>query len=377
MLRLIAFCAALASAVLVAAPATAAPVKEQPRWVVKALNAEAAWKTTKGAGVTVALLEGRVDGGVPELKGRVSQGPDMTATVYAGAKSAPGDATAMASLIAGNGRGGGVLGVAPEAKVLSIPVKAKAGGSSGESSDGPLARGIRYAANHGAAVISVPIGRYEVERIDRDAVSYALSKGVVIVAAVGDGGQSAYAHETGSSYWMFPAGYPGVVGVAAVDRQGKGAAFSSDNQSVLVAAPGTDLPVTLPGGGHAVRSGTGPASALVAGAVALIKAKYPNLPPELVVRALASTSHPHPPAGYDDKVGFGIVDAAAALAKAGQLSRYAATVSVEDDLHFGDGSLAEGPSRPGPDPWKLWIYGIGVFLGLGSCAIAAVTLGRR
>jgi hypothetical protein len=386
----VAICAALATVVLAAGPVQAAPanalsVSGQPRWVVKALNAEEAWKATKGAGVTVALLEGRVDGGVPELKGRVIQGPDMTATVYGDEKSAPGNATALASLIAGNGRDGGVLGIAPQARVLSIPVVAeKLPGefidpqeAPGASSDGPLARGIRYAANHGAAVISVPVGRFEVERLDRDAVSYALSRGVVIVASVGDGGQSDHARQTGTSYWMFPAGYPGVVGVGAVDRKGKGVESSSDNLSVLVAAPGTDLPVTLPGGKHALRSGSGPASALVAGVVALKKAKYPNLTPDLVARALTSTSRPHPRTGYDDKVGFGVVDAAAALTKAGQLAGYTGAVAVEDDLHFGNGALSQGPTRPGPDPVRLWIYGIGVLLGLGSFAVAAVVLGRR
>ncbi|MEW9534116.1 S8 family serine peptidase [Microbispora sp. NPDC049125] len=393
MLRLLALCAALTWGLVAAGPAYAGPARAEPgaggdRWVIDAIGAAKAWKITRGKGVTVAVLGGEhPDDGVPELAGRIERGPDMTGSLLGDERARPGEGgTAVASLIAGSGRGGGITGIAPEAHVLSIPVvQQRPDGSFLDPEeeqdalpDSPLARGIRYAANRGVSVICIPVAWYGVDRVDRDAVAYALSRGVVVVAAVGDDGQSDYARQAGTSYWGFPAGYPGVMGVAAVDRNGRKTAGSSDNLSVLIAAPGAQVPVALPGGRHGTASGTGMASALVAGAAALIKAKYPDMAPELVSRALTSTSRPHPPAGYDDKVGFGVVDAAAALTKAGELSGYGRTAPVEDDAHFGKGRpLSEAPARPGPDPVRLWIYGIAAILGAGGFAAAAVALSRR
>ena len=389
MLKPIALCAAVASALLAAGPSHAAHAEARPgsgeeRWALDAINAEEAWKVTKGAGVTVALLgDEEPDAEVPELRGRITQGPDLSGALFDDSEEkSTGDVTAAASLIAG---GGGLPGVAPEARILSIRVatgepelaSGDPQGGSGGPQDSPMARGIRYAANHGAAVICIPIAGYGIDRADREAVSYALSRGIVLVAAAGDGGQSAYTQQTGTSYWRFPAGYPGVIGVAGVDRQGRKTASSSDNLSVLVSAPGADVPVVLPGGKHGTASGTGTSSALVAGIAALIKAKYPNMSPELVSRALSSTSHPSPRAGYDDKVGFGEVDAGAAVAKAAELAGYARTAPVQDDLHFGKGALSEAPVRPGPDPVRLWIYGIAALVGLGGFCGAIVALSRR
>ncbi|TQS24679.1 S8 family serine peptidase [Microbispora sp. KK1-11] len=394
MLRPAFLCAALTAVLLGTGPAVAAapaPGGEDSRWALDAVNAAAAWKVSRGAGVTVALLgSGQPDAGVPELSGRVERGPDMTGAMFGDDTVRPGDdVTALASAIAGSGRGGGTSGIAPEARVLSLPVvrsrpgggsaepQGPAGGTPAETQDSPLARGIRYATGRGAKVICLPVPAYAVDRVERDAISFALARGVVVVAAVGDAGRSPYARQNGTSYWAFPAGYPGVVGVAAVDRKGAKTPGSSDNLSVLVAAPGDRVPVTLAGGRRGAVSGTGVASALVAGTIALIKAKYPDLPPELVSRALTATSRPHPSAGYDDKIGFGVVDAAAALRKAAELTGYGHASSVQDDAHFGKGPVSQGPARPGPDPVRLWIYGVAVALGLGGFCAAAVALRRR
>ncbi|MEV4322028.1 S8 family serine peptidase [Microbispora rosea] len=387
MLRPAFLCAALTAVLLGIGPAVAAapaPGGEEGRWALDALNAGAAWKVSKGAGVTVALLGGgHPDAGLPELSGRIELGPDLAGAMFGDDTVRPGDdVTALVSAIAGSGRGGGTPGIAPEARVLSVPVvrshsEGSAGQAPAETQDSPLARGIRYATGRGAKVICLPVPVYAVDRVERDAISFALARGVVVVAAVGDAGRSPYARQNGTSYWAFPAGYPGVVGVAAVDRKGVKTPGSSDNLSVLVAAPGDRVPVTLAGSRRGAVSGTGVASALVAGTIALIKAKYPDLPPELVSRALTTTSRPHPPAGYDDKVGFGVVDAAAALRKAAELTAYGPASSVQDDAHFGKGPVSQGPARPGADPVRLWIYGIAVALGIGGFCAAAIALRRR
>ncbi|MBP2707617.1 S8 family serine peptidase [Microbispora sp. RL4-1S] len=379
MLRPLAVCAVLAGVLLIAGPAHAEPAAGDDRWALDALNAATAWKTSRGAGVIVAVLgDSHPDGGVRELRGRVEKGPDLS-TLTIGDDIPLGDrSTGLASLIAGT-----ASGMAPEARVLSIPVNARPAEALADPeedaalADSPLARGIRFAVNSGASVICLPSSRYGINRMERDAVAYALARGAVLVAAVGDDGQSAYTRQTGTSYWRFPAGYPGVVGVAAVDRKGAKAGASSDNLSVLVAAPGAEVPAARRGGGRDTLSGTDVASALVSGVVALIKAKYPDIRPELVARALTSTSRPHPPAGYDDKVGFGVVDAAAALGKAGELLEYGRSAPVDDDAHFGKGAVFRAPARPGPDPVRLWIYGIAIAAGIGGFAAGVIALTRR
>ncbi|WP_433515736.1 S8 family serine peptidase [Nonomuraea sp. CA-143628] len=374
-----------AALVMLHAPA-AAPVREQQQWVLDALNVEQAWTVTKGKGVTVAVVDSGVDGKLKELRGRVTAGPDMTeATVQRQAK--PGrHGTAMAALIAGSGADDGLIGVAPESGILSLalPVDEDPGAGTIDPQqeeqsalESPLARAIRYAANHGAKVISMSIGSYGPLKSEREAVSYALGKGVVLVAAVGNDGQTKYAKDNGTSFWSFPAGYSGVIGVAAVDKQGKGATFSSDNLSVLVSAPGVGVPVVKRKGGYELSEGTSSASALVAGVAALVKSRYPAMAPEQVAQALAASARGRPAAGYDDKSGFGVVDAGAALNAAERLAGEQREVTVPDDRHFGVGEDSPGPSRPGPDPWRLWLYGGGVLLALVMFCGAIIVLNQR
>ncbi|GAA2897453.1 type VII secretion-associated serine protease mycosin [Streptosporangium fragile] len=393
----------LAAPVAVAAPAGAVPagesrvrvtpagpadVREDQRWVLEMLDVEQAWKTTRGAGVTVALVDSGVDDRVPELRGRVVSGPDMGPVEFDRDRPDAGrHGTAMASLIAGAGRGeGGLLGTAPEATILSLPLIVAEEPQDGSSLPGedlrsqeesPLARAIRYAANHGAKVISMSLGAYGPHKSEREAVSYALSKGVVLVAAVGNDGDSPYALENATSFWNFPAGYSGVIGVGAVDAQGMPAPFSSDNLSVLVSAPGVGVPVVVPGGKYGSSEGTSSAAALVSGVAALIKAKYPDISPQMVSQALTSTARFAPAAGYDDHVGFGVVDADAALAKAGELVAGAVEVPVPEGKHFGEGVVSSEPRRPGPEPARLWLYGTGLVAGLLAFAGAVVMLNRR
>ncbi len=111
-----------------------------------------------------------------------------------------------------------------------------------------------------------------------------------------------------------------MISVGAVDTSGAVAVFSSENLSVQVAAPGVSVPAQGRDGQYWLVSGTSPACALVAGVAALIKSRYPGLAPDLVASALTSTTTGRPTGGYDSQVGFGIVDAAAALARAGKLA---------------------------------------------------------
>jgi subtilisin family serine protease len=137
-----------------------------------------------------------------------------------------------------------------------------------------------------------------------------------------------------------------VISVSAVNVSGDVAPFSSDNLSVKVAAPGVSVPAQGRDGQYWSVSGTSPACALVAGVAALIKSKYPRLAPDLVARALTSTTTDRPADGYDSQVGFGIVDAAAALTKAGRLAgvRPVAT-SIKATVKY-HGAQSAAPVQP-------------------------------
>jgi subtilisin family serine protease len=148
----------------------------------------------------------------------------------------------------------------------------------------------------------------------------AYDHGVVVLASAGNsGGPGSSGRQTGAPE-SFPASYPGVISVGAVNANAAVAAFSSDNLSVQVAAPGVAVPAQGREGQYWLVSGTSPACALVAGVAALIKSRYPGLAPDLVASAMTSTASHRPTGGYDSQVGFGIVDAAAALTRAGQLA---------------------------------------------------------
>jgi subtilisin family serine protease len=139
----------------------------------------------------------------------------------------------------------------------------------------------------------------------------------------------------------FPAEYPGVIGVGAVTITGAQASFSSGNLSVQIAAPGKGVPAQGRNGLYYTVDGTSPACALVAGVAALIKSRYPGISPALVKEALTTTAQETPSGGYDVYTGFGIVNANAALLKAGQLMKERPQGSqVPLDAHFGSGPAA-------------------------------------
>jgi hypothetical protein len=205
----------------------------------------------------------------------------------------------------------------------------------------------------------------------RSSLQDAFDHNVVVVASAGNSGDTAGAVGTGHAPYSFPADYPGVLGVAAVDATGSPAGFSSENLSVQVAAPGVNVPAEGRGDQYWLVSGTSPACALVAGVAALIKARYRGLSAAEVDSAITTTTTNRPPGGYDQQVGFGTVDAAAALAAAGRLAAQSSPGQVVSAAsHFGGGPAAV-PASPvrSRGPLGLVLF---CLLGAGCLAILAV-----
>ncbi|MGW2147801.1 S8 family serine peptidase [Nonomuraea bangladeshensis] len=338
--------AAVGALLLGAPPAYPDDVRSGQRQVIETLELQKAWQVTKGAGATVAVLDSGVDPGHRDLTGSVRTGKDFTAGA-----NPPGvpprrlHGTYMASLIAGHGHGPagkrGIIGVAPEADVLSVRVilEDEEPGfrefNTAERFEDVVARGIRYAVDEGVDVINLSISKELATAKERAAVRYAISKGVVLVAAAGNEGDRKLMRDYAP--YSYPAAFPGVVAVGATDRRLRRAAFSNWNPSVQVAAPGVDIMGAGPGDEYWVGRGTSQATALVSGVVALIKARHPRMSPPLVAQALTAGALDRPPGGYDTSTGFGVVSAAKALSAADRLAGHTAEAT---------GAAVQDPGRP-------------------------------
>jgi type VII secretion-associated serine protease mycosin len=372
---------AVSLAVLPGTAAAADTIQDNEQWILTMMNVPAVWQLTRGGGVTVAVIDSGVDPDVSDLSGSVLTGPD-----YTGVSTKPSNpdwgvhGTWMASLIAGHGHDGGdsgVIGVAPRSTILSIRVipdrnDPHYGRYSHEQEpdiQDSLAHGIEYAVQHGAKVISMSIGYSAPNGAVKQALADAYAHGVVVVASAGNSGAQGGTSAGGRAPESFPADYPGVISVGAVNRVGAVAGFSSENLSVQVAAPGVNVPAQGRGGQYWWVSGTSPACALVAGVAALIKSRYPELAPKLVASALTSTTTSRPAHGYDSQVGFGIVDAAAALAKAGKLAGHPpAPAGIAAAARFGGGPTAvAAPPIHSRGSGQLFLF---VLLALTSLVLA-------
>jgi type VII secretion-associated serine protease mycosin len=353
-------------------------VRDSQQWVLDMLDVPAAWSVTKGAGVTVAVIDSGVDPKITDLKGSVVPGHDFT-----GLNTQPGSShwgehgTWMASIIAGHGHDGGVdgiTGIAPEAKILSIRVIPDHDDPGYRAYDSEpeqriqksLADGIVAAVNGGARVISMSIGYSAPSGAVRAALQYAAAHGAVLIASSGNSGHDDQRHDAPVS---FPAEYPGVLSVGALDSHGKAAGFSSNNLSVKVAAPGVGVPAQGRDGMYWTVDGTSPACALVAGVAALIVSKYPRLSPALVLQALTTTARNGRPHAYNALTGFGTVDAAAALSAAGGLMTVRPAGSqVAPSARFGGGPAAV-PAPPVP-PRGIGELVLFMMLGVISLVLA-------
>lgn len=304
---------AVALAALAGAPA-AAGAQARPRSpAFRAVHPQPAWRHSTGRGVVVAVIDTGVAARTPNLAGQVLHGIDMEnpdrPLGWYDPVAAGGHGTGVASIIAGTGRGNGVYGIAPEAKILPIRVA----NSNGYSPDQRIGRAIEWAVKHGADVINISMGTPDQElhprakRRLRAAVRYAGKHGVVVVAGAGNDGPE-------NAGRFYPAAFPGVIAVGGA-RTGGGAVadFSDRGRWVDLVAPATSVWNTNNDGTRGVASGTSFASPAVAAVAALMLEERPRLRPAAVRRLLMATARDLGEPGVDRDTGAGLVDAAAAV----------------------------------------------------------------
>ncbi|WP_436970441.1 S8 family serine peptidase [Micromonospora tulbaghiae] len=272
------------------------------QWHLGFLRTAEAHEITQGEGIVVAVPDTGVDAH-PDLEKNLLPGTDViTGGSGDGLRDTNSHGTGMAGLIAAHGRGGthGALGVAPKSKIL--PIFDTPTNGLGQPED--LAASIEYAIAQHVDVISISAASSPTPRL-QSAIKAALEANIVVVAAVGN-----LPSETSISY---PASEQGVIAVGGVDRQGNKAEFSVEGTDVDLLAPAVDIYTTSLAGRYRRSSGTSDATAIVAGAAALIRSKYPDLPAQEVAHRLTATAVDKGPPGRDDQYGYGVIDLVAAL----------------------------------------------------------------
>ena len=317
-------------------------VPDDPLWASKQssylspLRLDRAWDAGRGSGVTVAVVDTGVELDHPDLAGRLTGGYDV---LNPGAPPLDdnGHGTMVAGIIAARTDNGvGVVGVAPDARVMPVKVL----DSTGRGSDADIAVGIDWARTHHARVVNLSLGGVADDPMLADAVHNAVAAGIVVVAAAGNDAAPTVG---------FPAGYPGVVAVGATGHDGALAAFSSYGLRIDVVAPGLDITSTGLGSSptYATGSGTSFSSPIVAGVAALIRGKYPTFTPAQVVDRIHSSARDVGLPGVDPAFGYGIVDPLAALGGAPAAPRPSGRVGADEpnDVPSHATSLSVGVSH--------------------------------
>jgi len=310
-----------------AAPAQA-DVSSQ--WTLQYFKAAQVWDITKGSGSTVAVLDTGVSS-VPDTQPNLLPGADFgsgTSSTGNGQTDLESHGTAMAAVIAGTGTAV-TEGLAPAAKILPVII------NDTDFSDQPdqVAAAIQYAISQHVSVINLSQSILQNSAI-AEAVQDALSDNIVVVASTGN---------TGKTSVDYPAAYPGVVAVGAIDQSGAIWSDSNTGSRVTLAAPGINVPTEDLSGQAATTTGTSASAAFVSATVALIRSAHPSWTVGQVIRDLIATADPaagQTAGQHSDQYGYGIVDPLKAL-------QAAAPSETSNPLLASAGSTASAAATAG------------------------------
>lgn len=284
------------------------------------LGAEDANRLATGKGVVVAIVDSGVDAGNPHLAGTVIGGVDLVGDGESsdGLTDTTGHGTAIAGQIAAQPvPGSGVVGLAPDAKLLSVRVFRSDGKQDVDKGFGPtsqrLADGIHWAADNGADIINVSMSQTSDSAELRAAVEHAAAVGALVVASAGNRVSDADAADAA----RYPAAYEQALGVSAADPRGLATDSSIHGPQVDVTAPGSDVLTAFPGGGDCVFATDAPASSFSTGyasaAAALVAEAHPEDPPAGWAYRLAATALRADADNRDDVNGWGFIQPTAAI----------------------------------------------------------------
>lgn len=269
-------------------------------WGVTHINADKAHAANvTGSGVKVAVLDTGIDASHPDLN--VKGGVSFVSGEPSGLTDGNGHGTHVAGTVAALNNTAGVLGVAYNAELYAVKVLS----ASGSGTLSGIAQGIEWAIANDMDVINMSLGGSTGSTALEQASDNAYASGIVVVAAAGNSGSKGKRNTIG-----YPAKYSSVIAVGAVDSNNNRASFSSVGSELEVMAPGVSILSTTPGNSYSSFNGTSMASPHVAGAAALIKAKYPSLSASQIRDRLKNSTTPLGDAFY---YGKGVINVEKAL----------------------------------------------------------------
>ena len=273
-------------------------------WGAAAIKASAAWDkvdSAKRAGVTIAILDTGINSSHEDLQTSIVPGYDLVNN-DADPNDGQGHGTHVAGIAAAiTNNGKGIAGIASGSKIMPIKVL----DDSGSGSYSTIINGIKYAADHGAKVISMSLGGPGTSQAMQDAIDYATNRGVSVVAASGNNNGAV----------LFPGNCNGVITVGATESTGVRAYYSNYGPELDVVAPGSNIISTYKGGvaSYTSLSGTSMATPFVSGVVALVRAANPTLSPAAVTDIIRKAATDLGTAGFDNYYGYGLIDASKAV----------------------------------------------------------------
>ncbi|GIG27055.1 type VII secretion-associated serine protease [Cellulomonas denverensis] len=285
------------------------------------LQTDLAWTVTRGEGALVAVVDSGVDGGNAHLSDAVVSGLDLVqdGSSSLGLTDADGHGTAIAGIIAAREvPGSGVIGLAPDSRVLPIRVFVANTDEARQAGLGPtparIAAAIRYATDQGAQVINVSLSTPDDDPDLRAAVEDATARGALVVASAGNWSTA----ESGADGPRYPAAYPQALAVAAVEADGSPSAASMPGPHVDVAAPGAQVLTAAAGAGDCLYAADTAQSSFATGyaaaAAALVAVAHPTESPDQWSWRLRTTASRPNPDQRDDDIGWGIVQPYDAMA---------------------------------------------------------------
>jgi len=286
---------------------TANPVNDpniSDQWGWYRIKADKAYETgVHGSGVTVAVLDTGINVDHPDLMANIIDGWNFVEN-NDDVTDLDGHGTMVAGIIAAVANNGiGIAGVSPNVSIMPLKVLTSSGGSWID-----LDRAIIRAADNGADIIVMSLGgKYsQLSKATEAAIEYAYRKGCVLVAAAGN---------DNSSELFYPAAYEEVIAVSAIDQNDVKADFSNYGSYIDFCAPGVNILSTWKDGNYASGSGTSFSAPFVAGVIALMLSKYPQLSPEEVIATLRAEAEDLGEDGWDPYYGWGLVDAYRAVSE--------------------------------------------------------------
>ncbi|MCU7722365.1 type VII secretion-associated serine protease mycosin [Actinoplanes sp. KI2] len=275
-------------------------------WYLRKLNIQGAWTYSTGAGVTVGVIDSGVDATHPDLQGQVLPGLDLVDPKGDGDTDLVGHGTTVSAIIAGRGDdSSGIIGMAPKAKILPVRVLDE----ENRYNDAIIvAKGVRWAVDHGARVINLSLGGNGFSATLSAALDYAFAKDVVVIACTGNTSAS-----SDTDVW-YPAREPGVIAVAGMEKDSNQLwSGSITGKETVVTAPATQLVGAQSGGGYWKVQGTSFAAPMVTGTAALIRSRWPTMPAGEVINRIIRTATDRGPTGRDATYGYGEINPTGAL----------------------------------------------------------------